>query len=168
VNDKDLKAEIQKVFEWADQEQADGALIQHHGINRKWDDRWGLGFTGYVLIFSSSASWTMEAGWKNLITQKEHDRLIKIAGVKEFWNGVGLDSMSFRVNRMGKGIGALVGTYRKGCPHKGPLTKKQAAEAKRSAFSHTKTGQHESGSVFCRCGWFRDGYEKAVFPKGWS
>lgn len=71
-----------------------------------------------------------------------------IADVQRTWNGA--DQYTFSVQlkrRCGLDVARLVANYHRGCPHE----------------------DHERyGSVFCDCGWFATGKEKANLPDGWG
>lgn len=173
------------VFQWAHMEQPEGAMIQHHGISRNVNDDWNIQFTGNVLIFEKrSARWT-DGRRKNAIEQAEHDWLVAfVKGIvgalrcdkqstsrnqswclsdADIWNGVDTDSMSFRVNQFGPGMGALVARYHQGCRRSGRY---RPHFVKGHEEPHEQ--EHEVGSVFCRCDWFQSGYNLVVFPEGWT
>jgi hypothetical protein len=139
--------------------QPDGAAVTHHGVRFKDPVvlhgvvcRVGVipaGAGGYpVMTFSpmtDSTDLSREEGEAAVRTA------VQVAGCPDAlpisaWRST--RGVSVSLSRFaGDSLLNAVATYRAGCPHEGD--------------------DHDTGSVFCSCGWYSEAHAKLVWPEGW-
>lgn len=145
----------------------EGALISHHGIHTKAGSL-HINFSLNAIVFSVEE-------WKNrrfnIRQTTMFELLLKKAGLKvtDKWGGEGHTNASFSYEvPFDTPLSKMVALYREGCPKTG----KHVATPDDIVYdSRIKKGdmiEHETGSVFCHCGWYSEGSKKAKIPRGWN
>lgn len=147
---------------WLYTEQPDGSAVTHFGIRIRVEGNRSLEFrpdrNGYPVVvvdvtdkvidrsnpYSPRLTNPLEEGemdvWRGRITALGHT-------ITADWNGDGCETGSFRlVEPCHPALAAAEQRYHDGCQQTGD--------------------GHETGSVFCKCGWMREMSEKLIRPTG--
>jgi hypothetical protein len=165
--DEEVVQAVKAGLDWLYAEQPDNAAVTHHGVDLVAGIR-RLSFVPrsahnlpVVAISVAKQQWhrdlaTGESELMNPLAEGELDELCGVAAglgrrVDRTWNGQYESGSVGLADPAHPSLLAAVDRYRAGCQNSGPFGEDGA--------------EHQTGSVFCRCGWMRELSQRLVRPR---